>query len=167
MFRFCRRRAVLSMFLILLLPLVCLAEGGTLYLQKNASFDKGLKVPDAIRSDCRLETKIVDFVEFFAKEDFDRIAIVENASATRGKALALTITNLACEGGGAWSGPKHLSIAGTLWQDGKVIGTFTAQRVTGGGLLGAYRGTCQPARPVRPLTRQGRSRLAEQAYHRS
>jgi hypothetical protein len=102
-----------------------------------------LNVPDAVRSGCQLESKVVDFVESFAGEHFDKVALVENASAgTPGKALAITITDLAGAGGGAWSGPKYLTIAGTLWQDGKVIGTFTANRVTGGGAWGAYKGTC-------------------------
>lgn len=128
---------------LILLPVCAVAASGTLYLQKRATFEKGLTVPGPIRTDCGLETKVIDFIELFTKEDFDRIEMVEEASAaSSGKVLAITITGLAGEGGGAWSGPKHLTISGTLWQDGKIIGTFTAHRVTGGGVLGAYRGTC-------------------------
>ncbi len=144
MARSIRRISLLALTVAaLLLPVPASAQNGTLSLQKIATFDKGLKLPDAIRTDCRLETKLIDFIESFAKDDFNRVAMVEDASAvTSGRALAVSITGLSCEGGGAWSGPKHLTIRGTLRQDGRVIGTFTAHRVTVGGVLGAYRGTC-------------------------
>ena len=140
-------RGVRSMpvFLFLvLLPLLYHAGGfGTLNLQKTASFDRNLQVPDAIRADCQLDSKVIDFIESSAGADFDRIALVDEAtSTTAGRTLAVTITGLSGEGGGAWSGPKHLTIAGTLWKDGRVAGTFTAHRVTSGGIGGAYRGTC-------------------------
>jgi hypothetical protein len=128
---------------LVLLPLLCNAGGGTLSLQKTAPFDTLLSVPDAVKDNCELETKVIDFVASCARDDFDRIALVDSASAsTPGKALAVRIIDVTSTGGGAWSGPKHLSIEGTLWQDGKVIGTFTAVRVIGGGAWGAYKGTC-------------------------
>jgi hypothetical protein len=137
-------RSTLVLVFFVLLPLSSHAGGfGTLNLQKTASFDKSLHVPDAIRADCQLDVKVIDFIESSAGADFDRIALVEEATPNAGgRTLAITITDLSGEGGGAWSGPKHLSIAGTLWKDGKVVGTFTAHRVTSGGIGGAYRGTC-------------------------
>jgi hypothetical protein len=133
--------ASLSLFVVLL-PLRCNA-GGALSLQKTAPFAKELSVPDAVRDKCELETKVVDFTESFAKDDFDTIMLVSSASAsTPGKALAITITDLSGAAGGAWSGPKHLTIGGTLWQDGKVLGTFTATRVTTCGAFSGYQGTC-------------------------
>ena len=137
-------RSALVLFSIILLPFLSHAGGfGTLNLQKTASFDRNLQMPDAIRTGCQLDTKVIDFIESSAGADFDRIALVDEAtSATGGKTLAVTITGLSGESGGAWSGPKHLTIAGTLWKDGRVVGTFTAHRVTSGGIGGAYRGTC-------------------------
>lgn len=129
--------------LILLFPAAGYAGSNTLNLQKTAPFEKGLKVPDAVRDKCELETKVVEFVESFARDDFDAISMVESVSTnTQGRTLAMKITDLSGAGGGAWSGPKHLTLDGTLWRDGKIVGTFTANRVTGGGAWGGYKGTC-------------------------
>ncbi len=131
-------------WLFILLPSLSPADGvGTLNLQKTASFDRTLQVPDAIRSGCQVDSKVINFIESSAGADFERIALVEEAAPNTGeRTLSVTITSLSTEGGGAWSGPKHLTIAGTLWKDGKIVGTFTAHRVTSGGIGGAYRGTC-------------------------
>ncbi len=138
-------RPILWMLALIFLVVVPFYAGanGTLNLQKTAAFDKSLSVPDAIRTGCQLDSKLIDFIESSASADFEKIALVEDVSPNAaGRTLAVTITGLSGAGGGAWSGPKHLSIAGTLWKDGKVVGTFTAHRVTGGGMWGAYRGTC-------------------------
>ena len=133
--------ASLSSFAVLL-PIQCNAAG-TLSLQKIAPFDKGLSVPDAVKDNCELEARVAEFTESFARDDFDSIVFVDSASpATPGKVLAMTITGLSGAAGGAWSGPKNLTIGGTLWQDGKVLGTFSATRVAAGGVFSGYKGTC-------------------------
>src|SRR5574337_1437743 len=140
--RSCSRLTFWCLAALLLLP-APVAAGATLSLQRTAPFDRKLVIPAPVRSECRLETKMIDFIESFAGPDFDKIALVDAASsATPGKALAITITEVSVEGGGAWSGPKHMTIEGTLWQDGHVAGTFKATRFSGGGAWGAYKGTC-------------------------
>jgi hypothetical protein len=118
--------------------------GGTLHLQKKAVYEKGSDVPAAVKKECGLESKIVQFVEKFGAKTFDKIVLVDNASAsTQGKALAIRITGASASRGGTTTGPKSLTIKGTLWQSGKVIGTFTASRFTTGGMsFIGYKGTC-------------------------
>ncbi len=142
LFRSRFRLAFLYLPVLLLVPSAVFA-GGTLTLQRTAPFDQKLVIPASVRSECQLETKLVDFVESFAGPDFDKISLVDKASvSTPGKALAITITEVSVEGGGAWSGPKHMTIEGTLWQDGHILGTFRATRTSAGGAWGAYKGTC-------------------------
>ena len=125
------------------LPLSALAGGGTLTLEKKAPYAKGLGVPDAVRAECGLEQKVPEFVQEFAKKGFDNVVLADTVGAnTAGKALSMKITNITGSGGGAWSGPKHVTIEGTLWQNGKVAGTFRASRYSGGGAFGGYKGTC-------------------------
>lgn len=125
------------------LPLSALAGDGTLTLEKKAPFAKGLSVPDAVRAECGLEQKVPEFVQEFAKKGFDNVVLADSVSAkTAGKALSMKIVDITGTGGGAWSGPKHVTIEGTLWQDGKVAGTFRASRYSGGGAFGGYKGTC-------------------------
>ena len=56
--------------------------------------------------------------------------------------LSLEITQIMGGGGGAWSGPKRIVLEGTLTEGGQQIGSFRAQRTSGGGAWGGYKGTC-------------------------
>jgi hypothetical protein len=60
----------------------------------------------------------------------------------KGKVLLVEITGVTAPGGGAWSGAKSMSIAGKLYDNGKMIGDFTGMRYSGGGFFGGYKGTC-------------------------
>lgn len=120
-------------------PLVAFAE--SLNIQEKAPFDKDLSVPTAVRAECDLENKIPGFVQDNAKGAFDNISMVPKPTL-QGKNLAMKITNVVGAGGGAWSGAKSITIQGTLTDNGKPIGTFTATRYSGGGAFGGYKGTC-------------------------
>ncbi len=116
------------------LPLVSLAGGGTLNLQKDAPYANEDSAPKAVRLDCKLEARVPQYVQSYAKRDFNRVDLVENVSRhTRGRGLAMTIVGVRATPGGPWSGRKSLTIEGTLWDDGKVAGTFRGTRETRGG----------------------------------
>lgn len=141
----CSRRFAVGVALAVFVGLapVAVPAAGVLTLQKQAPFAKDLAVPEAVRKEGDLENKIPDYVRVNAEGNFDKVALVDSASAgTPGKALAMKITGLMGKGGGAWSGPKQISIEGTLWDSGKIVGTFQAMRFSGGGAFGSYKGTC-------------------------
>ncbi len=117
---------------------------GTLSLSKRALFEKGANVPQAVKDECGLETKLIEFVQKFADKSYDKIVLVDNASAkTPGSALNIMIVGAQAPKGGTTTGYKSLTIKGTLWRGGKVAGTFTAKRVTSGGVsFIGYKGTC-------------------------
>jgi hypothetical protein len=131
----------------LLIPVFCVPlaslAAGTLNLQENAPYEKDLPVPDAVRRECGLEARVVGFVQSAVTPSFDKVVLVDDASkAGAGKSLAMKITGITGTAGGAWSGAKFVTINGTLREQGKVIGTFRATRLSGGGAFGAYMGTC-------------------------
>ena len=127
---------------VLCVPLASLAAG-TLNLQDYAPYEKGVPVPDAVRAECGLEGKVVEFVQSAVTPGFDKVVLVDDASkAGAGKSLAMKITGITGTAGGAWSGAKFVTINGTLREQGKVIGTFRATRLSGGGAFGGYKGTC-------------------------
>ena len=127
---------------VLCVPLASLAAG-TLNLQTIAPYEKGLPVPDAVRAECGLELKVVELVQTAAARNFDKVVLVQDGSKTGpGQSLAIKITGITGTAGGAWSGAKFLTIDGTLRDNGKVIGTFRATRLSGGGAFGGYKGTC-------------------------
>jgi len=124
------------------LPLTSLAAG-SLTIAKQAPFAQQLRVPDAVRAECKLTTRVSEFVKEYAGKSYAKVVLADNVSAkTPGQALSMKIVGVSGAGGGAWSGAKHVIVEGTLWENGKVKGTFTAKRYSGGGAFGGYKGTC-------------------------
>jgi len=124
------------------LPLTSLAAGN-ITIAKLAPFDKQVNVTDAVRAECKLPEKVSEFVKEFADKSYDKVVLADNVSAnTPGQALSMKIVGVTGFGGGAFSGAKHVTVEGTLWENGKVKGTFTAMRYSSGGAFGAYKGTC-------------------------
>jgi hypothetical protein len=113
------RRALLAA--LVSLPLAAAAQ---VKVQEKIAYEGG--VTDAVKKECALDTKIPQYVK--------------SAAGSAGKGtLEMKITNVLAPGGGAWSGPKAVTVSGTLRDGGKVVGTFTARRQT---TRGGY-GTCQ------------------------
>ncbi len=124
------------------LPLTGLAAG-SITIAKQAPFAQQLSVPDAVKAECNLPTRVSVFVKEYADKSYDKVTMADSVSAkTPGQALSMKITGLTGTGGGAWSGAKHVTVEGTLWENGKIKGTFTATRYSGGGAFGGYKGTC-------------------------
>lgn len=124
------------------LPLTSFAAG-SITIAKQAPFAQQLSVPDAVRAECKLPERVGEFVKEYADKNFDKVVLTDKVSAgTPGQALSMKIVGLSGAGGGAWSGAKHVTVEGTLWDNGKVKGTFTATRYSGGGAFGGYKGTC-------------------------
>ena len=115
----------------------------SLTISKQAAYSPQISVPEAVRAECNLPTQVSEYVKDQANKSYDKIVLTDGVSAkTPGQALALKIVGMTGAGGGAWSGPKHVTVEGTLWDNGKVKGTFTATRYSGGGAFGGYKGTC-------------------------
>ncbi|MDH4134418.1 MAG: hypothetical protein OEV31_06480 [Gammaproteobacteria bacterium] len=133
------RYAMLGILLIYALPLAAQAGGGTLTLPDKAPFAKDASVPNSVRAECGLEKKVPELIRDAAHKKFDKVVLAPAVSAkTPGKAMGLTITHVLAPGGGPWSGPKSVTVTGTLWDNGKVAGNFRATRNTtrGGGTCG-------------------------------
>jgi hypothetical protein len=121
------RRALLAVIAVAAaLPLAAAAQ---VSVPQKISFDKDLHVPDAVRKECALDTKIPQYVKS------------AGGQARKGGKLEMKITGLLATGGGAFSGPKSVTVAGTLREGGKVTGTFVAQRNASAGAFGGG-GTC-------------------------
>lgn len=117
--------------------------GEKLYLQTPAAYGKDANVDPKVREECAPDAKVAAILKERLYGKFDEIVATKNpAGAGPGKTLNLTITNVMGVGGGAWSGPKSISVQGTLKDQGKVVGSFNARRTSGGGPFGGYKGTC-------------------------
>jgi hypothetical protein len=96
------------------------------------------RVPQKVRSECGLQDKVPAFLSNYARN----VELVDRELGTRGRILELHIGDVHAPGGGAFSGPKWMTVTGVLRENGREVGSFTAKRFSGGGMFGAYKGTC-------------------------
>jgi hypothetical protein len=96
----------------------------------KVSFDKDVHVPEAVKKECGLETKIPEYVKSSAP-----------GAGGKARSLDMKITGLLATGGGNFTGPKSVTVTGTLREGGKTVGSFVARRNASAGAFGGG-GTC-------------------------
>jgi hypothetical protein len=109
-------------------------------VRRSIPFASTAQVPPAVKEQCQLETKLPEFLSQAAGGSVQRVDGALNRKV--GRVLEMEITEVHAPGGGAFSGPKWMSVKGELYDRGKQIGSFRAKRVTTGGAFGAFKGTC-------------------------
>lgn len=119
------------------------AMANPIQVDKVTAYSKSAVVPVAVRNECEIQSQLPEFVESFASQN--NVAVVRKGAVspkTKGRVLEMEIVNLIGTGGGAWSGAKSVTVEGKLYDNGKMIGSFTGRRLSGGGFFGGYKGTC-------------------------
>jgi hypothetical protein len=114
---------------------------GTLII-KPISFKNDAYIRDAVKQECDLDGKLVQFIEQFAAGQYANIVTDSNTGSADAQVLTIEIEDVQGAAGGAWSGAKSVVIKGSLSQKGKMLGDFKARRYSGGGAFGGYKGTC-------------------------
>lgn len=116
------------------------AAAETVKIQRSIPFGSTAQVPAAVKDSCQLQTKVPEFVKEAAGGSVELVDGPLNRKV--GRVLEMEITEVHAPGGGAFSGPKWMSVKGELYDRGKQIGSFRAKRFTTGGAFGAFKGTC-------------------------
>ena len=112
-------------------------------MQKSIKYDTRIVVTGAVINQCKLQTKIPHYIQLYSKKNGIAMNLTtQNLSNVNGQVLEVKIVHVTSHRGGAWSGPKSVTISGMLKKEGKLVAKFTAERRTGGGAFGAYKGTC-------------------------
>lgn len=131
------------------------AGEGVLNLQKAVPYKSGITVPPAVKLECDLPKKLAEYTKASAENDYAKINVLDNPSKNApGRTLTMQIVGIDAAAGGVYTGKKGVSIEGSLWDNGKMIGNFQATRYsTGGASFGyQYKGTCAIlARDVKTL----------------
>ena len=86
-----------------------------------------------VREACKVEERLASDVGD---------ALGGRTESTQGEVVRVSIIDVMGVGGGAWSGPKAISIRVELLKDGKVERTTRLTRTTTGGAFGGFKGTC-------------------------
>ena len=125
--------------IVLAAPGLAAAED-VVYTLSKADYANKNTVSQAVQNECYLPLKLVQFIQQ-STQGSTAIETVEQAP-TKGRFLKVEILNVEGAGGGAWSGPKSVTIGGSLLVNGKPTASFTARRISGGGAFGGFKGTC-------------------------
>jgi len=116
--------------------------GPAVTIASSVPFTKDSEASDAVRKECTLDTRLPEFIEESAKSQGVKVVRGTAVPHGKGRVLVMEITNVRGVAGGAWSGPKSVTIDGKLYDSGRLIGSFTARRMSGGGAFGGYKSTC-------------------------
>ncbi|ODB99622.1 hypothetical protein A3197_11885 [Candidatus Thiodiazotropha endoloripes] len=125
---------------------VITASGGpAVSVTKRISYGKNSNVPEKVKAECTLDTKLPAYIRTFAAETDIAVNLKDGAVSkkAKGRVLNVEFSNVVGAGGGAWSGAKFVAVKGELFENGKKIGSFNGRRTSGGGFFGAYKGTCK------------------------
>jgi hypothetical protein len=99
----------------------------------KATFAANSGVTDAVLAECNLERELPEII---AQHTPVPVVLAEQTEGGA-RVLTLEVVNILAPGGGAWSGPKSLTLHGELVQEGAVVASFDARRTTTRGA-----GTC-------------------------
>jgi len=114
---------------------------GTLVI-KPIAFREDAYIRDAVKQECNLDGKLTQFIKESAAGQYANIISDTTTAPADAQVLTVNIEEVEGSAGGAWSGAKVVLIKGSLTQNGKTLGDFKARRYSGGGMFGAYKGTC-------------------------
>ena len=118
------------------------AQAETFTVPAEVGFADHVIVSEAVLNECTLQTRLPTFIEDGAGRNVEIVITDEPLDDVTGKVLRLEYINILGAGGGAWSGPKSVTVSGELWENGEVIGSFVASRYSTGGAFGGFKGTC-------------------------
>lgn len=114
------------------------AQGPSVRVQRAIPYAPGSGAPQAVMDQCDLQTKIPQYLSEFSP----LVELVDGRPGTRGRVLDMKISSIRAPGGGVFSGRKWVTVTGTLRENGREIGSFTAARHSMGGATGAFTGNC-------------------------
>ena len=114
------------------------AAAGPVKVAKTLSFSAESEVRQKVKDECALQTKIPAYLAQYSSD----VELVEGDLGSEGRVLTIEITAVHAPGGGAFSGPKSVSVSGVLQENGATVGNFRGARYSGGGVFGGYKGTC-------------------------
>ena len=119
------------------LPLLAQAE--TITISKSIPFAEDSGASDAVKAECKFETRVPEYIKKEAKRDIDVVLSKDPLDAAEGKVLFLEVSNMFGLGGGAYSGSKSAIVSGELKENGDVVGSVQVRRRS---IMGMMPGTC-------------------------
>ena len=105
---------------LLLLTTLSVQAAGKITIPPAATIDPNSGINAKVKEECLPDAKVTELLKAQLKSAGYEVEVAKQASG--GRSLQLTITNVQGIGGGAWTGSKSMSIAGKLYDGGKLVG---------------------------------------------
>lgn len=126
-----------------LAPEIASAQGGSLSIQRPVPYSKDGDIARKIREECKIDEQLADFLKEFAGKEGIEVAFSEQpVDPAKGRVLDLRITSAISLGNAFMGHQKSTTVAGTLHENGKQLGSFKARRQSMGGAFAGYKGSC-------------------------
>lgn len=113
-------------------------------LEVPVTYHPNAGVVESVKNECQIEDMLKTRVGgVLGKLNGTGNGMLETGADPAGdNVLRLKITHVLGVGGGAWSGPKAITLTAELLEDGKVVRQTKINRWSVGGVFGAFKGTC-------------------------
>lgn len=138
-----RLLSLLSVFLVF--GLISPVQADTVTTAKAVPFADGSGATDAVKKECKFETRLPEYLRKYAKKKVDVVLSTDPLENAGGKVLYLETTRVFAPGGGGYSGTKQAAVHGVLKENGEVIGSFDISRAA---IFGMTPGTCSMLKRV-------------------
>ncbi|MGF6780652.1 hypothetical protein [Paraburkholderia sp. GAS334] len=131
------------------LAILCLSSASTfaaspILLETPVTYAPEASVVEQVKTECKIENMLTDHVGgVLSKLNKTGDGTIASQSEANGaEILRLQITHVLGVGGGAWSGPKAITVTADLVEDGNVVRHTKINRWSMGGFFGGFKGTC-------------------------
>jgi hypothetical protein len=138
-----KRSTLLLLISALVAPLTASA-GEHIFVQLPVMVDPSAPVPAAVKNQCTVETALgaQAMAEIAKRVDPAVQSVATPDQAGNDKLVQITILAVQANGGGAWSGPKSMTVRADILKGGARIATTILTRSTNGGAFAGLTGTC-------------------------
>ncbi len=147
-------KTALAIFLVLLVLSACggskgrkgtpvTLPPGPITIQNMVPYAPGNTIADNIKQECDLNRRLADFMkEAGIEQGLDLRGVDVLDINGPGNVLKIEITRAISSGNAFIGHRKSTSVKGELYENGKLLASFTGARNSGGGVFAGFKGSC-------------------------
>lgn len=105
-------------------------------------FSESAIIADNIKSECTLNVQLAEAIKANAPAHGVTVTFSDAVDTTQPSALKLEIVDVQSTGNAFIGHMKTVSVRGALFQDGAQTAAFTGRRLSRGGAMGGFKGSC-------------------------
>jgi len=120
-------------------PAKNVVKGQTLHISSKAKYEGD--IAENILKECTIDTQVMKYIKAYsAKQGFN--VVVDGKPKANENVLKVSITDAVSSRSGYRGHNKYVTISGKLYKGNKLEASFKGARKSGGGMFGAYKGSC-------------------------